>query len=146
MNNLPAYLTIIAIILWVIARIYEVKYAKKSGKCNARLYLGDDYGDGTCTMKCGLHEKHIGNHEEIFLRNSDEVFISWKVDERRIKLVAIIDIKDIEKVSDEIWNYGQITDTIESGAIMIECDKDQIENISKIIDIKELRNEGFADD
>ncbi len=152
MNN-NFYYTIIFIMLWVIARICEVNYSRKkklnknmSNQCSAKLYLGDDYGDNTCTIKCQLPKMHPGKHEEKFDRNG-EVLVSWVKDERRIKLVAIVDVADIEKTSDEIWNYGQITDILtENGKIMIECDQDQISNISKIIEIKHIQNEGFVDD
>lgn len=26
----------------------------KPGECNARLFIGDDFGDNTTTMRCGL--------------------------------------------------------------------------------------------
>lgn len=34
------------------------------GKCNARLELGDDYGDNSCTFLCELNPDHQGRHKE----------------------------------------------------------------------------------
>lgn len=57
----------------------------KPGECNARLFLGDDYGDNTCTIRCGLLPDHDGNHREVFTRGtSGKVNIAWAKDERHI--------------------------------------------------------------
>lgn len=53
-----------------------------SGKCNAHLYLGDDYGDNTCTIRCLLPAEHEGVHREEFERNGKPVIITWWIDER----------------------------------------------------------------
>lgn len=34
------------------------------GECNARLVIGDDYGDNSCTFRCTLPEGHDGEHQE----------------------------------------------------------------------------------
>ena len=53
------------------------------GECNAKLYLGDDYGDNHCTIRCGLPVGHDGDHEEAFNRGEDaRVFLQWQRDER----------------------------------------------------------------
>ncbi len=52
------------------------------GECNARLYLGDDYGDNVCTIRCGLPVDHEGPHKEEFKRGGKPAVITWHVDER----------------------------------------------------------------
>jgi hypothetical protein len=53
------------------------------GECNARLYLADDYGDNSCTIRCRLEPGHEGPHRESFQRGGEPVNITWVVDERR---------------------------------------------------------------
>ncbi len=53
------------------------------GECNAHLYLADDYGDNSTTLRCGLPEGHKGQHLEKFKRSSSgEVKIWWERDEK----------------------------------------------------------------
>ncbi len=52
------------------------------GECNARLFLGDNYGDGTTTIRCQLAPDHEGLHKEEFEREGHPVTITWTVDER----------------------------------------------------------------
>lgn len=56
------------------------------GQCNARLYIGDDYGDNTATMRCQLAPDHQGPHTESFTREEEDeggfVCITWERDER----------------------------------------------------------------
>ena len=58
------------------------------GECNARLYIGDNYGDGTATMRCQREPGHPGPHVELFDRDREEgagaVRIEWERDESRI--------------------------------------------------------------
>jgi|GEM_PF-2832363 len=51
------------------------------GKCNARLYLGDDMGDNYSTFICLLELGHKGPHEETFNRSPGECTVSWEKDE-----------------------------------------------------------------
>lgn len=51
-------------------------------ECNARLFIGDNYGDGTATMRCQLAHGHAGLHQEQFERKGGTVTITWAVDER----------------------------------------------------------------
>jgi len=55
------------------------------GKCNARLYLGDDMGDGSCTFTCQLELDHEGLHKEVFNRaypdEAGECIVTWERDE-----------------------------------------------------------------
>lgn len=51
------------------------------GECNARLEIGDDYGDNVCTMRCSLAAGHEGPHTEQFDR-SGPVVITWVSDAR----------------------------------------------------------------
>ncbi len=54
-------------------------------ECNARLYIGDNFGDNHATIRCGLQKGHPGIHNEKFKRGSgNEVFISWTHDEGRM--------------------------------------------------------------
>lgn len=54
------------------------------GQCNARLFLGDDYGDNTVTFRCTLKPGHQGHHSEQFFRSGtvDAVDVTWAKDER----------------------------------------------------------------
>ena len=54
-----------------------------SKECGARLYLADDYGDGTATCICQLLEGHQDPHREVFDRNGGQVTITWEKDERQ---------------------------------------------------------------
>jgi hypothetical protein len=51
------------------------------GRCNARLFVGDDYGDNTATFMCELDPGHEGKHREVF-RDGTAV-IEWETDERQ---------------------------------------------------------------
>jgi len=52
------------------------------GECNARLYLGDDWGDNRCTIRCKEAPEHEGPHRETFMRDDTPVVITWVKDER----------------------------------------------------------------
>jgi hypothetical protein len=52
-----------------------------NGECNARLYLGDDYGDNTCTIRCTLTLGHGGPHRETC--RDGTVIILFDRDERK---------------------------------------------------------------
>lgn len=62
------------------------------GECNAHLYIGDDYGDNSSTMRCQLPKGHGGMHRESFRREDadlktgkirpNSVVITWQHDER----------------------------------------------------------------
>ena len=54
-----------------------------NGECNARLFIGDNYGDGTATMRCQLAPNHDGLHREEFEREGGAVTITWVTDERK---------------------------------------------------------------
>ncbi len=54
---------------------------KIDGKCNARLYIYDDFGDNSCTIQCQLNPDHEGEHFEQFHRGEKPVKIYWGVDE-----------------------------------------------------------------
>lgn len=53
-----------------------------AGECNARLFIGDNYGDNTATMRCQLPLKHGGLHREQFEHEGGPVTITWAADER----------------------------------------------------------------
>jgi hypothetical protein len=55
----------------------------ESDECNARLFLADNYGDGTTTMRCQRSPHHEGLHQEQFERSGHMVTITWVVDERK---------------------------------------------------------------
>jgi hypothetical protein len=57
--------------------------ADNDNECNARLFIGDNYGDGTATMRCQLALGHDGLHQEQFDREGGPVTITWTADERR---------------------------------------------------------------
>lgn len=52
-------------------------------QCNARLYVGDDYGDNHCTFRCQLAPGHDGVHrEEYRASRGGQVVVTWEKDER----------------------------------------------------------------
>lgn len=61
------------------------------GKCNARLFVADDYGDNHCTFTCQLEPDHSGPHREAFSRTyqtaerkiGSEISVTWQEDERQ---------------------------------------------------------------
>jgi hypothetical protein len=55
----------------------------QEGKCNVRLFIADDYGDGSATICCQLAPDHEGLHKEQFERAGGMVTITWVSDERR---------------------------------------------------------------
>lgn len=52
------------------------------GHCNARLRIGDDYGDNVCTMRCKLAPGHEGPHEERWEDDGSPVIVTWVKDAR----------------------------------------------------------------
>ena len=51
--------------------------------CNARLSIGDNFGDNHATMVCQLDPLHEGPHQEKYKSNSaGQVVITWEKDER----------------------------------------------------------------
>lgn len=59
------------------------------GKCNAKVCVGDDYGDGSRTLFCQLSPSHLGRHEFCFgedpdcpeTKRSHKVEITWLGDD-----------------------------------------------------------------
>jgi hypothetical protein len=51
------------------------------GECNARLFLGDNYGDNHATIRCQLFPDHEGLHQEQC--RDGTVTITWVADERK---------------------------------------------------------------
>lgn len=66
------------------------------GKCNARLYIGDDFGDNHATMRCGLPPGHRGFHREEYSAYGGRVRVSWEKDER--EPVAILVANGEERI------------------------------------------------
>jgi hypothetical protein len=60
------------------------KYEDIEGQCNARLILGDDFGDNHCTFRCQLEPDHSGQHQEKHNQGDDEdpnwVVVQWDND------------------------------------------------------------------
>lgn len=53
------------------------------GQCNAHLYIGDDFGDNSATIRCQLPFGHEGAHIEKFSRGEGAaVTVTWDKDER----------------------------------------------------------------
>ena len=53
------------------------------GECNACLFIADNYGDGSATMRCQLALNHDGVHKEEFERAGGTVTVTWVADERK---------------------------------------------------------------
>jgi len=51
-------------------------------ECNAHLYLSDDAGDNSCTIRCQLKPGHELPHKEEFKRGDKPVIVTWYVDEQ----------------------------------------------------------------
>ena len=52
------------------------------GECNAHLYIADDYGDNSATMRCAGPPDHDGFHRETFDHYGKVVIVTWEEDER----------------------------------------------------------------
>ena len=52
------------------------------GQCNARLCIGDDYGDNEATMRCQLSPGHADTHREEFKNCNGPVVVRWHGDAR----------------------------------------------------------------
>jgi hypothetical protein len=52
------------------------------GECNARLFLGDDYGDNSCTFRCTAKPGHDGAHIETSGLPKNPVTVMWQLDQR----------------------------------------------------------------
>jgi len=56
------------------------------GQCNAHLYIADDYGDNTATIRCQCPQGHEFTHRHTFNRGTPTqaawVRIEWHLDER----------------------------------------------------------------
>ena len=74
------------------------------GECNARLYLGDDYGDNECTIRCQREPGHEGKHREVFGSDGRQVTIEWELDEREERREAAE--AAVEELSEEPYEGG----------------------------------------
>lgn len=55
----------------------------RDGECNARLFIGDIYGDNHATMRCQLAPGHLGVHQETYDGAfAGKVTVTWENDER----------------------------------------------------------------
>lgn len=53
-------------------------------KCGACLYLGDDFGDNTATLRCTEPIEHHPPHRKLYVRRdgSQRIEVTWTEDER----------------------------------------------------------------
>lgn len=51
-----------------------------TGCCNARILVGDNYGDNHATFRCELEPGHGGDHRETFREGT--AVLMWTHDER----------------------------------------------------------------
>ena len=62
------------------------------GECNARLFIGDDYGDNSATIRCQLLPGHDGPHKECYNAgyhgDENNVTITWDKEVRDLIGVA----------------------------------------------------------
>lgn len=55
----------------------------KEGECNARLFVGDNFGDNHVTFRCSMPAGHEGPHHENYITGTGgEVMIQWVKDMR----------------------------------------------------------------
>ena len=105
--------------------------------CLAKLFIADDYGDNTSTMRCQLWEGHEGPHLESFVRDG-KITITWEKDETPFSETWTLDNKDLilknylNILNDRDNNYIFAVDVstgkilrIEDGASVFDkpCDK-----------------------
>ncbi len=117
-----------------------------TGQCNARLYLSDDYGDGTCTVMCQLLPNHEGLHQEI--TGEDPVTITWKLDQREVSLICTIaetDPTKVEAILDSVYPHGYINDETNLPRVEVRCISSNVEKISELPGIISVENKGFVD-
>lgn len=115
------------------------------GQCNARLFLGDNYGDGTCTIRCQLLLNHEGFHQEI--TGEDPVIITWKHDQREVSLICVIaetDPNKIENIYELVCPYGYIWNTENLPRVEIRCKLTNVDKISQLPGIISVENKGFC--
>jgi hypothetical protein len=56
------------------------------GECNARLSIGDDYGDNSCTMRCSLAPGHPGPHTEVWGGAERRSCVTWNHDDTEVEV------------------------------------------------------------
>jgi len=52
--------------------------SKREWKCNAEIVFGDDFGDNSCTFRCGLPKGHLGSHREEGGAEGKDYILEWK--------------------------------------------------------------------
>lgn len=74
------------------------------GECNARIYIGDNFGDNHTTMRCQLSPGHEGLHKEMFHRGPGKkcpVTVTWEHDEREDRARLFEDSSDNTPLSEQ---------------------------------------------
>lgn len=67
------------------------------GECNARLCIGDNFGDNHATMRCQKAPGHEGKHREVYKdRTCGEVVIEWEHDDKLARGEPV-DVEDLMK-------------------------------------------------
>ena len=75
------------------------------GECNARLSIGDDYGDNSASIRCGLVPGHDGPHKECYNAgygdDVNNVTITWDKDTRELIGLAVGDGEEFKVFEEE---------------------------------------------
>ena len=88
------------------------------GECNARLAIGDNFGDNHATMRCKRRLGHSGNHIEGYASSTaGEVMVVWQHDERdgcyycKKKLSLGLEGSTIVELSDDKGDFVEACDS-----------------------------------
>jgi Fe-S-cluster containining protein len=81
------------------------KPADVDGECNAHLYIADDYGDNSATMRCQRPVGHEGPHKEIYGAGDQKVEVTWSTDERVVTEEEVCFGLSVSWVK-ELWDEG----------------------------------------
>jgi hypothetical protein len=103
--------------------------------CKAKLFIGDDYGDNTATMRCQLPGGHDGPHLESFIRDG-KISITWEKDETTFAETWVLANKDLilkdylDILNDRDSDYLFVIDTNTDKILRIESASCALNEIS----------------
>ena len=76
-----------------------------AGECNARLSIGDDWGDNSATMRCQLKPGHDGPHVERYNAgyhgDVNMVTVTWEKDIRELIGIAVGNGEEVKVYDNE---------------------------------------------
>lgn len=97
------------------------------GECNAHYYLGDDFGDNCCTMRCSLPKGHEDLHKE----TGKEFQFTWGPDQRpaREAREALVEEDEAKSIVADVVNgdYEHLAFNLTYYSLhLLRCMRDQL--------------------